>query len=176
MKKILFMLLFPILVVAQTQKETEDWIVYQTMLDTDIDTNYKIEKNYLISEWSNYISGGRIICSIDLKSVKTIAVEYTKKYMAFVLKCDADCSIQIYTDGDYVAPKNSAPVSVRDKSHLETSSEHKKVSARKFFLFSLNGEIDKTMQPRMEKALLHLVELNGGKAKIIPYIKPKDTF
>ena len=176
MKKIIFILLFPILVVAQSQKETENWIVYQTILDTDIDTNYKIDKNFIISEWSNYISGIRIINSIDLAKVKTIAVDHTKTYLAFVFKCETDCSVQIYTDGDYVAPKNSAPVSVRDKSHLETSSEHKKVSFDNSFLFSLKGSYDKSMIPRMEKALLHLVELNGGKAKIISYIKPKDTF
>jgi hypothetical protein len=44
------------------------------------------------------------------------------------------------------------------------------------FLFEIYAKVDAEMVARMQKALLHLVKLHGGNAKLIPFSEPKEAF
>ena len=175
MKKILVIIMFlPIYVSAQTKEETEKWILNQLPYDSYF--TYSFSNKYLMSTFYIYQINSTTVNSIPLDAVKTISVDYSTESMGFIFKCDNRCNMQMKTDGEYKAPKRSEPASVRDKSHLDMDTVHKKVSTSESFMLFIKGRVDKTMIPRLEKAFLHLIELNGGKAKLVPYKAKKEAF
>lgn len=158
MKKFLLAFLFVPLsfslgALAQTKEETQAWII--SKIPFNLDLKYSIDADKLVSIMSPRFSGDHFKRSIPMGSVKTISYVHTDTYLSFVLKCEDECAYLIITD------KNDKFVSENKKDVM---------------LFELYGKLDAELIPRMEKALLRLVELNGGKAKLIPHQKKKEAF
>lgn len=159
MKKLLYLLaLLPALAMAQTKEDTEKWILAQNANSTIRSLSYTIEKG----EWVRTLQPFTMIGSqnttkntIQIKDIKTITVLHTDKFMSFQFNCPDDCAYSVTTSGS-------------DKFVSDARSNS--------FLFEIYSKLDDSMLPRMQKAILHLIELNGGKAKMVPYQKPKETF
>lgn len=155
MKKLLLaLLLLPLTAAAQTKEETQAWILSKVPYVSYL--NYTIDGENLIATFPPMRGGGNTIKrTLALKGIKNISYTHTDKYLSFVLKCDTECAYLIETDGS-------------DKFVSESKKD--------MMLFELYGKVDADIGPRMEKALLRLVELNGGKAKAVPYQKKKEAF
>jgi hypothetical protein len=163
MKKLLWILtllsaLAPALVMAQTKEETEKWILTQTDNNTIRSLSYKIENGEWVRKLEPFTTigdGKTTKNTIQIKDITSISFLHTDKVMSFKFTCPDDC---VYT--------------------VTTNSSDKFVSDEKgnSFLFEIYGKLDASMLPRMQKAILHLIELNGGKAKMVAYQKPKEAF
>lgn len=94
--------------------------------------------------------------SIPLKDVKTISVLQGDGFVSFTLSCDYECAYEETVD-------------YYDKKFISEKMKN-------YFLFEIYGNPNPTLNPRIEKALLKLVELNGGKAKIVAPEKEKEPF
>ncbi len=158
MKKFLYLLaLLPALVMAQTKEETEKWILAQASGQYSMGLSYDIQGG----EWSRKLaplamsSGNSHKNTIEIKDITTVSFLHTDKFMSFKFTCPDEC---VYT--------------------VTTTSSDKFVSDAKgnSFLFEIYSKLDPSMLPRMQKAILHLIELNGGKAKMVAYQKPKEAF
>lgn len=148
---------------AQSLQETEDWILKKSELSI---YSYQMKYSFTDGKFeSRYepmsVIGARIIVnrSIPIAEIKTISHVVGDNYISFKLKCDYDCVYHENNDGD-------------GKFESEMMDEH--------FLFEIYGEKggkpDLALIPRLEKAFLKLVELNGGKAKIVPHVEKKEAF
>ncbi len=159
MKKLLYVLAFlPVLVMAQTKEETEKWILAQTANNTIRSLSYKIENGEWIRKLEPFtmIGDGKTTKNtIQIKDIKTVSVLHTEKFMSFEFTCPEDCTYSVTT--------NSSDKFVSDEKGSN-------------FLFEIYGKLDASMLPRMQKAILHLIELNGGKAKMVAHQKPKEAF
>jgi hypothetical protein len=163
MKKIAFVLLgvlslVPAIVAAQSREETESWILEQTKFNLDGRLIHKVEGGNLISELTlPFPPGGGDILKrkIPLASVKTMSYLQTDKFLSFSLMCEDECMHQ--TEANY-------------------AGKFKSERRSKKFLFEIFRTVDKSYGPRMEKALLHLITLNGGKAKVVPHVVQKEAF
>jgi hypothetical protein len=154
MKKILWMLwLLPTFALAQSKAETEKWILAQADKYYNMGIHYSIDGDDLIREMSAY--GQKYKFTIPIKQVKTISIEHTDKYLSFKLMCEDDCAYRVTTDD-----------SDKFVSDAKTSS----------VAFTIFEKLDQSMAPRLQKALLNLVATHGGKAKMVPYEKPKEAF
>lgn len=150
--------LAPALVMAQSKEETEKWISAQAPEQYSLGLSYVIEGG----EWTRKLaplttrgSGETHKNTIQIKDITTVTFLHTDKFMSFKFTCAGDC---VYS--------------------VTTNSSDKFVSDAKggSFLFEIYGKLDASMLPRMQKAILHLIELNGGKAKMVAYQKPKEAF
>ncbi len=157
---------FPTATFAQTKEATEAWIIKQTEPNNESlkgEFKYSIEGDKLVSRHEiPYIlqSAGKlnysvIQKSIPLKSIKIVSFVHTKKYVSFNLICEDDCMHQ---------------QSLTNDNKVESERRSKK------FLFEIYANLDKSFPPRLEKALLHLIELNGGKAKVVKIVEQKEPF
>jgi hypothetical protein len=163
MKKLLWLLavlaaLAPAWVAAQTKEETEKWILTQTDNNTIRSLSYKIENGEWIRKLEPFtmIGDGKTTKNtIQIKDIKTVSVLHTEKFMSFEFTCPEDCAYSVTT--------NSSDKFVSDEKGNR-------------FLFEIYGRLDASMLPRMQKAILHLIELNGGKAKMVANQKPKEAF
>jgi hypothetical protein len=159
MKKLLYLLaILPALTMAQTKEETEKWILAQTANNTIRNLSYKIENGEWVRKLEPFTmigNGQTTKNTIQIKDIKTITVLHTEKFMSFSFICPDDCTYSVTT--------GSSDKFVSD-------------SRGSSFLFEIYGKLDDSLLPRMQKAILHLVELNGGKAKMVPYQKPKEAF
>lgn len=163
MKKSLWILallvaLLPALVIAQTKEETEKWILTQTDNNTIRSLSYKIDNGEWIRKLEPFtmIGDGKTTKNtIQIKDIKTVSALHTEKFMSFEFACPEDCTYSVTT--------NSSDKFVSDEKGNR-------------FLFEIYGKLDPSMLPRMQKAILHLIELNGGKAKMVPHQKPKEAF
>lgn len=154
MKKILIALLcVPVLAFAQTKEETEAWILSKIPYSSNF--KYTFAGDGLIMVMPGVYGGNTTKRTMVIQNIKTISAERTDTYVSFNLKCDDDCVYTVSTD-------------TNDKFVSESKGE-------KMFL-ALSGKIDPELIPRMEKALLRLVELNNGKARVIPFQKKKEAF
>jgi hypothetical protein len=154
MKKFLLaLLIFPLSALGQTKEETQAWII--SKIPYNYDLKYTIEDDKLVSTMPGRHGGNNYKRSMPISAIKTISHVHTDTYLSFALKCDDECAYLIATDS-------------RDKFVSEAKKD--------VMLFELYGKLDAELIPRMEKALLRLVELNGGKAKIIPFQKKKEAF
>ena len=165
--------LIPIFLFAQTKEETEKWLMLQNSMYFDVYTSYEIKGDFLSSKWS--LRDFTHLNNISIKAIKEISYEHTDKYLAFYLKCDKDCAMFMSVDSDYLATKNKSLRSVRDAPEADNSA-NKDVKMSNTFLWSLTGKVEKAMIPRVQKAFLHLIELNGGKAKLVAYKPKKEAF
>jgi hypothetical protein len=163
MKKLLWILtllaaLAPALATAQTKEETEKWILTQTDNNTIRSLSYKIENGEWIRKLEPFtmIGDGKTTKNtIQIKDIKTVSALHTEKFMSFEFTCPEDCTYSVTT--------NSSDKFVSDEKGNR-------------FLFEIYGKLDASMLPRMQKAILRLIELNGGKAKMVAYQKPKEAF
>jgi hypothetical protein len=163
MKKLLCLLallsaLAPASVAAQTKEETEKWISAQARENYSLGLSYVIEGG----EWTRKLKPTTMIGSgethkntVQIKDITTVTFLQTDKFMSFKFTCQDDCVYSVTT--------NSSDKFVSDKKDNS-------------FLFEIYEKLDASMLPRMQKAILHLIELNGGKAKMVAYQKPKEAF
>jgi hypothetical protein len=93
--------------------------------------------------------------SIPLASIKRMSFLHTDKFLSFSLMCEDECAHQINTDysGKFQSERRS-----------------------KKFLFEIYKPFDKSFPPRMQKALVHLIALHGGKVKMVPHDAEKQAF
>ncbi len=155
---ILFALLFHTNSYAQSLSETENWILSKIPFYQPLDLKYSFDNGNLIRKLAMpYSAGGKKTKDIiPLKDVKTISVLVGDDFISFKLKCDSDCAYEELStsEGDFISEEMFDA-----------------------FLFEIyfDGKFDKSLAPRIEKALLKAIELNGGKAKIITDVE-KEIF
>ncbi len=161
MKRILsrfILLMLPALTaIAQTRDETEAWIIRQTASNVPGMT-YLIEEGELIRriKLPSFSGGGGVVQqSIPISQVTSIAVTHTDRYLSYSLACTAPCVEQISQD---------------------TEDQFDAEERRPRLLFEIYRKFDSSFPPRMNKALLKLVELHGGKAKLTEQAPPKEAF
>ena len=98
---------------------------------------YSIEEDELVIHF--ILALDTIKKGIPISKVKTIFVTHTNHYLSYSLMCDSPCTY-LLDDPETKQPK---------------------------FLFEIYQKLDPTFVPRMNKALLHLIRLNGGNAAIV---------
>ena len=144
----LLLLMIAELPLAQTLRETEGWIIKQTEVNP-YELKHSIEGDELISRLHlPRISGGPIEKAVPIKHVTTIIYTHTNEYLSYTMQCDRPCAY-LLDEPDIKQPK---------------------------FLFEIYKRLDSSYVPRMNSALLHLVKLHGGKARIIKAEPPKQAF
>jgi hypothetical protein len=152
-KKLVVSLLFTFVAfnaVAQTKEETEAWIIKQTEVNPYA-LKHSIEGDELISHLtmpSFNIGDPPIQKAIPISQVTTIAYTHTNEYLSYTMTCDLPCAYLL------------------DEPHLK----------RPKFLFEIYKKFDASYVPRMSKALLNLVKLHGGKAKIVKAEVVKEAY
>jgi thiamine pyrophosphokinase len=129
------------IVAAQTKEDTVAWLIKQTTQNSS-DLTHSVEDGVLESHVT--LAGGiggladPISKGIPLGKVTDIVLTQTEKYVSFTLKCNTPCAYLL-----------QSPELKRDK-----------------FLFEIYGNFDSTYSLRLQTALLHLVKLHGGNAKV----------
>lgn len=154
MKKIIFAIIFALTLhsnsFAQSLSETENWILSKTPSFQPLGLKYSFENGNLIGKYEMPLAAGgkKTKDIIPLKDVISISTFIGDDFISLKLKCETDCTYEELStsDGDFIS---------------EEMQGH--------FLFEIygDGKIDKALAPRLEKAFLKLIELNGGQAKII---------
>lgn len=137
---------------AQTKEETESWILKQTEVNP-IEIKHSIEGNVLISKITMVngiggLGGEPIEKGIPIDQITTISYTHTNEYLSYTMTCDKPCAY-LLDEPDEKRPK---------------------------FLFEIYKRFDASYVPRMNNALLNLVKLHGGKAKIIKAQAPKEAY
>lgn len=137
---------------AQTKAETEAWILKQGEMNTSLLT-YRIEGGELVSEVSlgpgaAAMGASTVSKAIPIREITRIAYVHTEKYLSYSLMCDRPC-VYLIEEPDEKQPR---------------------------FLFEIYRKLDASFPPRMNKALLKLVEQHGGKARLIPMSVEKEPF
>lgn len=139
---------------AQSREETHAWILEQSRAMNPPHLSHRIEEGELISELS--LGGGASVMgaapvqkAVPLNRVSRITLTQTDRYLSYAFYCDQPCAYLL-----------DEPSSRQDR-----------------FLFELYRKVDPSYPPRMNKALLHLVKLHGGKATAVtPLAAPKPAF
>lgn len=143
---------FSINAIAQTKEETEAWILKQTQANP-IEIKHSIEDNVLISKVTMVngiggLGGEPIEKGIPIDQITTISYTHTNEYLSYTMTCDQPCA------------------------YLLDEPDEKRTK----FLFEIYKRVDASYVPRMNNALLNLVKLHGGKAKIIKAQVPKEAY
>jgi hypothetical protein len=136
---------------AQTKEETEAWVVRQTEVNPH-ELKHSIEGDELISHstlaGAAIVGRGAIQKAIPISQVTSIVYTHTNEYLSYTMMCDKPCAY-LLEEPDKKRPK---------------------------FLFEIYKKLDASYVPRMNSALLHLVKLHGGKAKVIKAEVVKQPF
>lgn len=150
---ILLFSVFSVTAMAQTREETEAWIIKQAEFNLEGRLKYAIEGDELISRLTlPYGMGGETIQkSIPINQIKSISFTHTHEFLSYSLICEKPCV-----------------------SQFNGNTESKEMKPK--FLFEIYKNLDSSFLPRMHKALLKLIELHGGKAKIVQQKREKETF
>lgn len=145
-----FLLLYNVMALAQSQEETEGWILKQTEFNLDGRLKYTIEDGELVSRLTlPYALGGETIQkAIPISQITKISFVQTDKYLSYSLMCDNPCAYQADEPDD-----------------KQTK-----------FLFEIYKKLNSNFPARMQKALLHLIKLHGGEAKMIKQEVKKEAF
>lgn len=143
---------FSISATGQTKEETEAWIIKQTEVNPR-EIKHSIEGDVLISKVSMVndiggLGGEPIEKGIPIRQITNIAYTHTSEYLSYTMTCDQPCAY-LLDEPDEKRPK---------------------------FLFEIYKKLDTGYVPRMNKALLQLVKLHGGKAKIVKAQTLKEAF
>lgn len=137
--------------VAQPSKdETEGWILKQAEINTP-GLSYTIEGDEFVSRLSfggPAGLGSDVQKAIPISKVTQIQYIHTDKYISYILMCNEPCA------------------------YLLAEPEEKQSK----FLFEIYRKLDEKFAERMNKALLHLIKLHGGNAKISKQAPPKEAF
>lgn len=144
---------------AQSREETIEWLMEKSATSKySLNIKHAIENGDFVMRYEMpYISGGgEIKKSVPLAQIKSIQHEHTETFLTFMFFCEtADCAYMVQTDSD-------------GKFKSEEKQER--------FLFEIYGKVDAALIPRIEKALLHLIKLEGGNAKLAPFVPKKEAF
>jgi hypothetical protein len=145
-------MLFSGAVAAQTLDETKAWIIQQGNMNTPL-LKYFMEGGELVSEASFGPGAGALGAmpvqkAIPIGKITRVTYVHTEKYLSYSLMCNAPCAY-LLEEPDEKQPK---------------------------FLFEIYRKLDASFPARMNKALLHLIKLHGGKATIIKQEAPKEAF
>ncbi len=137
---------------AQTKEETESWILKQTEVNPS-EIKHSIEGDVLISKVTMVngiggLGGEPVEKGIPISQITSIVYTHTNEYLSYTMTCDKPCAY-LLDEPDEKRPK---------------------------FLFEIYKKLDSSYVPRMNKALLHLVKLHGGKAKIVKAVASKEAF
>jgi hypothetical protein len=145
---------------AQSEEETVQWLIEQTKPHdlTYVTLEYSVVAGDLKSLYYFSLGETKLTKSVALSKVTKISHVQTDKYLSFSLMCDNkdDCA--------------------RAEETERYSDKFVSESANEKFLFEIYRKTDKSLAPRIQKALLHLIELNGGKAKAVPHVARKEAF
>lgn len=139
-------------VMAQIKEETELWVLKQTQVNP-IEIKYSIEDDVLISKVTMLngiggLGGEPIEKGIPISQITTISYTHTNDYLSYTMTCDKHCAYLL-----------DEPNEKRPK-----------------FLFEIYKKLENSYVLRMNNALLNLVKLHGGKAKIIKVEAPKEPY
>jgi hypothetical protein len=148
-------------VMAQTREETESWIIKQTEQNLmsarsiGISLTYAIEGDQLIRRiaFPAASGGGTAQTSISIKQINRIGYVFTERYLSYSLLCETECIDQFSQGMESAEPAD-----------------------KRKFLFEIFRKLDPGFPPRMHKALLKLVELHGGKAKLFQLPPQREPF
>lgn len=137
---------------AQTKEETEVWILKQTEVNPG-EIKHSIEGDVLISKVTMLngiggLGGEPVEKGIPISQITNIVYTHTNEYLSYTMTCDKSCAY-LLDEPDEKRPK---------------------------FLFEIYKKLDSSYVPRMNKALLHLIKLHGGKAKIVKAEALKEAF
>lgn len=137
---------------AQTKEETEAWILKQTEVNPS-EIKHSIEDDVLISKVTMLngiggLGGEPIEKGIPISQITKIVYTHTNEYLSYTMTCDQPCAY-LLDEPDEKRPK---------------------------FLFEIYKKLDTGYVTRMNNALLHLVKLHGGKAKIVKAQIQKEAF
>lgn len=137
---------------AQTQEETETWILKQTEVNPR-EIKHSIEGDVLISKVTMVngiggLGGEPVEKGIPISQITNIVYTHTNEYLSYTMTCDKPCAY-LLDEPDEKRPK---------------------------FLFEIYKKLDPGYVPRMNKALLNLVKLHGGKAKMVKAEAQKEAF
>lgn len=143
---------FSISATAQTKEETESWILKQTEVNPS-EIKHSIEGDVLISKVTMVngiggLGGEPVEKGIPISQISNIVYTHTNEYLSYTMTCGKPCA------------------------YLLDEPEEK----RPKFLFEIYKKLDSSYVPRMNKALLHLVKLHGGKAKLAKTESSKEAF
>lgn len=161
MRKLLFLLLVLIQssLYSQSKEETQNWILKELsnhrLSGNIIYSNYFIMEGYIIEEHFWNVTGKFTIrrsSKIPLKNIYQIQLDKSQVGYIFILKCKSDC--------------------VANKEFDKNEKAENEYLSQVFEIQIDQG--DSTLLNRIPKALLHLIKLHGGNAKLVP-IK-KDPF
>lgn len=156
MKKFTWSLILALLathaLAQQTKEETESWILKQTEVNA-AGLKYTIEGDAFVSHMSfgpgaEIYGASAVQKAILLSRVTHITYVHTEKYLSYSLMCDDACAYTL-DEPDAKQPK---------------------------FLFEIYRKLDADFPTRMNKALLHLIKLHGGNAKITKESATKEAF
>lgn len=145
--------LFTTNAVAQPSKdETEGWILNQAEVNAP-GLSYTIEGDEFVSRMSFGAGAGiyganDVQKAIPISKVTQINYIHTDKYISYILMCNEPCA------------------------YLLAEPEEKQPK----FLFEIYRKLDGKFAERMNKALLHLIKLHGGQAKISKQAPVKEAF
>ncbi len=170
-------MLFFNFVIGQTKKETEDWIeskygMYKLDIFFEKNKSLEFDNGYMYVFTKGGINYDEITYTrIPLKDVAEILVENTgdtfkevRYHIELICRVNKNC----IENGRYVSGQF---IKERDGGVWYIEGKNKKYFVR----LTLNENFKKDDLPkRMEKALFHLVKLNGGTAK--KYLNPKEPF
>ena len=148
--------------IAENKETMASWIIRQTEIDSIPPNSPAPGLSYAISgeelhrrvEFPTLAGGGTVQMSIPIQQISRIEYLYTERYLAYSLSCTNNC-VKTTRQGGAAAPITSEP--------------------RKL-LFEIKRKLDPDFPPRMHQALLKLIELHGGKARLMPLYLPRTVF
>lgn len=139
------------LMAQQTKKETESWILKQAEINAP-GLSYTIEGDEFVSRMSYGGPAGLGIDdvqkAISISKITQVQYVHTDKYLSYIFTCNEPCA------------------------YLLAEPERKQLN----FLFEIYRKVDAEFPARMNNALLHLIKLHGGNAKISKQEQPKEAF
>lgn len=143
---------FSISAIAQTKEDTEAWVLKQTEANPK-EIKHSIEGDVLISKVTMVngigdLGGEPIEKGIPISQITNIVYTHTNEYLSYTMTCDKPCAYSL-DEPDEKRPK---------------------------FLFEIYKKLEASYVPRMNNALLHLVKLHGGKAKLAKAEASKEAF
>ncbi len=141
--------------VAQTIQQTQAWIIKQTEVNPYA-LKHTIEGDQLIShfDFASGITGEVIQKAIPISQITKISYTHTHEYLSYSMTCGKPCAY-LLNDSD---------------QDDEVNEKHT------HFLFEIYKNVDKSYVARMNRALIHLVFLHGGKAMIVKTEILKEAF
>lgn len=125
--------------IAQTKEETEAWILKQAAKNR-FELQHAIEDGLFISRITmpGFPSDTLIEKAIPISKVTRVYYTHTQEYLSYSLRCDEPCAY------------------LMDEPEIKRDN----------FLFEIYQPLNSSFPHRMNKALLHLIKIHGGHARV----------